>query len=212
MANELPSESIKPDLVSWEQYLRDSAAPRETIDHFLKQPTWSQFDPELGYGLHNSLVPWGINGSRTIETFQSNGARSGFAYASRKPRINSYGNSFTEGNQVSDGETWQEYLAGHFGEPIGNYGIGGHGVYQACRRMLRNEKTEHGAEYIILYVWGDDPARSLLASCARAGPPHLIGSSVCPMAIPGSVYFMATRGRTSRWTRHLGRSSRKKAH
>ena len=36
--------------------------------------------------------------------------------------------------QVSDGETWQEYLAAHLDEPIRNFGMGGYGVYQACRR------------------------------------------------------------------------------
>jgi hypothetical protein len=151
-------------LLSWEQYLRNSAVPRDMIDNFLHRPGWAKFDAELGYILHDSVVPWGLEGTRTLETFQRSGARSGFLHAGRNPRINSYGNSFTECNQVSDGETWQEYLAGHFCEPIGNYGVGGHGVYQAYRRMLREEKTEHGAEYVILYVWGDDPLRSLLRS------------------------------------------------
>jgi hypothetical protein len=63
---------------------------------------------------------------------------------------------------VNDGETWQEYLAGHFGEPIGNYGVGGYGVYQAYRRMLRQKKTDDKAECIIFYIWGDDPTRSLM--------------------------------------------------
>ncbi|MGD0560002.1 MAG: hypothetical protein ABSA93_34165 [Streptosporangiaceae bacterium] len=80
----------------------------------------------------------------------------------RKPRINTYGNSFTECNQVSDGETWQEYLAGHLGKPVGNFGVGGYGLYQAYLRMLRVERTADGAEYVIFYVWGDDPARSIM--------------------------------------------------
>jgi hypothetical protein len=147
---------------SWEQYLRESAASREVIDAFVQRPHWATFDPELGYVLHNSLVPWGVDDSRTIETFGLGGARSRFLYAGRKPRINTYGNSFTECTQVSDGETWQEYLAGHFGEPIGNFGVGGYGVYQAYRRMLRVERTAEGAEYVIFYVWGDDPTRSIM--------------------------------------------------
>lgn len=114
---------------SWEQYLRQSAVPRAVIDAFIQRPHWATFDPELGYVLHNSLVQAGIDGSRTIETFLPSGARSRFVYADRKPRINTYGDSFTEGNQVSDGETWQEYLGGHFGEPIGNCGVGNYGVY-----------------------------------------------------------------------------------
>ena len=53
---------------------------------------------------------------------------------SSRCRINTYGDSFTQGSQVSDGETWQEILAAHMGEPVRNWGIGGHGVYQAYRR------------------------------------------------------------------------------
>jgi hypothetical protein len=147
---------------TWERYLRESAVSRAVIDAFVQRPHWAAFDPELGYVLHNCLVPWGAGGSRTIETFRPDGARSRFLYAGRKPRINTYGDSFTECNQVSDGETWQEYLAGHFGEPVGNYGVGNYGVYQAYRRMLRVERTADGAQYVILYVWGDDPARSIM--------------------------------------------------
>jgi len=147
---------------SWEQYLRAAAVPRELIEAYVQRPHWATFDPELGYVLHNCFVPWGVDNSRTIETFRPDGARTRFLYAGRKPRINTYGDSFTEGNQVSDGETWQEYLAGHFGEPIGNFGVGGHGVYQAYRRMLRVERTADGADCVILYVWGDDPTRSLM--------------------------------------------------
>jgi hypothetical protein len=79
-------------------------------------------------------------------------------------RINTYGNSFTQCHQVNDGETWQEYLAAHLGEPIRNYGMSGFGVYQAYRRMIRNEDTETGAENVIFYIWGDDHSRSLLRS------------------------------------------------
>jgi hypothetical protein len=137
------------------------------IDAFLQRPHWATFDPELGYVLHNSFIKAGVDDSRTIETFRPDGARSRFLYAGRKPRINTYGDSFTEGNQVSDGETWQEYLAGHFGEPIGNFGVGNYGVYQAYRRMLRVERTADGAPYVIFYVWGDDPTRSIM-SCRWA--------------------------------------------
>lgn len=147
---------------SWEQYLLDSAVPRELLDAFVQRPHWAAFDPELGYVLHDSRVPWGIGGSRTTETFGPGGARSRFLYPGVKPRINAYGNSYTECTQVSDAETWQEYLAGHFGEPIGNFGVGGYGVYQAYRRMLRVERTADGAEYVIFYIWGDDPARSVM--------------------------------------------------
>jgi len=83
-------------------------------------------------------------------------------YAGKPCRINTYGDSFTQCHQVSDGETWQEYLAAHLGEPIRNFGMGGYGAYQAYRRMAREERTDHGAKYLIFYIWGDDHIRSLL--------------------------------------------------
>jgi lysophospholipase L1-like esterase len=109
-------------------------------------------------------LPGGIDGSANVGTFQPNGARTAFMYADQKPRINTYGDSFTHGDQVNDGETWQEYLAAHLREPIGNFGVGGYGVYQAYRRMLREEKTDHAAQYLILTICCDDMTRSLFRS------------------------------------------------
>ncbi len=152
----------EPGKLSFEQYLKESAVSRELIDRFLRGPSWAQFDSELGYILGNYLPADGIDGSATLSTVQSNGARTSFMYAGKKCRINTYGDSFTQCHQVSDGETWQEYLAGHLGEPVRNFGMGGYGVYQAYRRMIREERTDHGAEYLIFYLWGDDHIRSLL--------------------------------------------------
>ena len=66
----------------------------------------------------------------------------------------------THCDQVSDGETWQEYLSAHLREPIRNYGVGGYSVYQAYRRMLAVEKR-NSAEYIILNIYDDDHFRNL---------------------------------------------------
>jgi hypothetical protein len=148
-------------------YLRDSAVPREVIDGFLRGPSWARFDAELGYVLGNFLPIDGIEGSATISTARPDGARTSFMYVGRPCRINTYGDSFTQCHQVSDGETWQEYLAAHLGEPIRNFGMGGYGAYQAYRRMIREERTDHGAKYLIFYIWGDDHIRSLLR-CRRA--------------------------------------------
>lgn len=148
--------------VTFEEFLKESAVSREVIGRFLRGPAWAKFDPELGYTLGNYLPSDGMDGSATISTVQANGARTAFMYADRKCRINTYGDSFTQCHQVSDGETWQEYLAAHLGEPIRNFGVGGYGVYQAYRRMLREEHTDHRADCLIFYIWGDDHIRSLL--------------------------------------------------
>ncbi len=151
-----------PEKPTFVEYLRASAVPRDVIETFLHGPSWARFDPELGYVLGNFLPTDGIDGSATISTARPDGARTAFLYIDRPCRINTYGDSFTQCHQVSDGETWQEYLAAHLGEPIRNFGMGGYGAYQAYRRMVREERTDHGAEYLILYIWGDDHIRSLL--------------------------------------------------
>jgi hypothetical protein len=151
--------------VPWERFLRESAVPPGVIERFLDDSAsnWARFDPELGYVLGNSSPRDGIDGTRTISTAgDPTGARTASLYAGRPCRINTYGNSFTLCHQVSDGETWQEYLAGHLGEPVRNFGMGGYGVYQSYRRMVREEQTDHAAENLIFYIWGDDHIRSLL--------------------------------------------------
>ena len=151
-----------PEKPTFVEYLRASAVPPDVIDGFLRGPSWARFDPELGYVLGNDLPTDGIDGSATISTARPDGSRTSFMYAGRPCRINTYGDSFTQCHQVSDGETWQEYLAAHLGEPVRNFGMGGYGAYQAYRRMIREERTDHGAKYLIFYLWGDDHIRSLL--------------------------------------------------
>lgn len=156
------AEEAKSMAPEFPAYVRANVATRSEIGVFLSGKGWAQFDPELGYILGNAMPHDGFEKSATLSTVQANGARTSFMYAGRPCRINTYGDSFTQCHQVNDGETWQEYLAGHLGEPVRNFGMGGYGVYQAYRRMLREEKTTHGAEYLILYLWGDDHVRSLL--------------------------------------------------
>ena len=146
---------------SYREYLRNSAVPKEVLDVFLNENSWAQFDPEVGYILGNHMPHDGIDNSYTISTSMKDGKRTNRIYAERPCRINTYGNSFTQCHQVSDSETWQEYLAGHLGEPIQNFGMGGFGIYQAYRRLLRREKVDKNSKYVILYMWGNDYVRSV---------------------------------------------------
>ena len=153
-------------MINYKQFLAEAAVPRETIDRFLdeSEPTWAQFDPEVGYTLGRFLPHDGLHDSWTISTSLDNGQRTPWLYADQLCRLNTYGDSFTQCHQVSDGETWQEYLAAHLGEPVRNFGMGGFGVNQAYRRMRRVETSDLGAEYVILYIWGDDHCRSVMRS------------------------------------------------
>jgi hypothetical protein len=149
------------DKKSYAKYIRGSVLPIKSIDTFLNEDTWAQFDPEVGYILGNYMPHDGLDNSFTLSTVMDDGKRTNQVYADRPCRINTYGNSFTHCHQVSDSETWQEYLAGHLGEPVQNFGMGGFGVYQAYRRLLRRESVDKDSEYVILYMWGDDYVRSV---------------------------------------------------
>ena len=159
-------------------YLRSITPTREMVDHFAKRHdasvevpqelggimcnnAKSTYDAELGWVLCDGYRGGSVDGSRGFYAYEpQDGARRVANFPERECRIHTYGNSFTHCDQVSDGETWQEYLAAHFQEPIRNYGIGGYSVYQAYRRM-RVTEARHPAEYIILNVWDDDHFRNL---------------------------------------------------
>lgn len=134
---------------------------KEDIDMFLDcDEQIVKFDEELGYLKDDSISKDGINNCGTIYSANKGGERKIINYNKLPCRINTYGNSFTQCAQVSDGETWQEYLAAHFGEPVRNFGIGGYGVYQMYRRMIREEKNQ-GVKYILMNIYTDDHRRSL---------------------------------------------------
>lgn len=139
-------------------FLEQLTYRREEVETLFdrSKPNITKFDPELGWLFINYVIKEGMDGSLTILNIESTGERKRVNYADRPCRLNTYGDSFTQCNQVSDGETWQEKLAAHFGEPIRNFGVGGFGVYQAYRRMLREEATPSAADYIILNICGDD--------------------------------------------------------
>ena len=159
-------------------FLQPHVLKRSTLDQFLdsKAQVWAKFDPELGYLLRNAFVRDGVDGCHTLARYQESGQRQQVNFPDQPCRMNTYGNSFTQGHQVSDGETWQEILAAHFCEPIRNFGVGGFGVYQAYRRLLRNEATDQSAKYLIFNIWGDDHLRSVYAWRWLAFPDNAIES------------------------------------
>lgn len=161
--------------ITTREFLDSSTLAREHIDRFLDAAAHNRnvFDPELGYICKDSVLKDGIDDSHTIYRYGEFGERLTLNFADHPCRINTYGDSFTQCDQVSDGETWQEYLAAHLGEPIRNFGVGGHGVYQAYRRMCREEKTKASAKYLVLNIYSDDHFRSIY----RWRMLHLPGSS-----------------------------------
>jgi hypothetical protein len=157
------------------EYLAQVLPTKEQVDRFVSRELredieennkgWT-YDAEVGWVLKDSCRDDGIDGARTFYSYDANGARTSRCFPDQTARIHTYGNSMTHCDQVSDGETWQEYLGSHIGEPIENYGVGGYSVYQAYRRMRVVEAT-HPAEYIVLNIYNDDHFRNLDALRGR---------------------------------------------
>jgi hypothetical protein len=158
-------------------FLTSIMPTREMVDHFVKphdesveipehltaimcNNAKSTYDSELGWLLCEGTRGGSIDDAKGYYAYEPNGSRRVVNFPDRTCRINTYGNSFTHCDQVSDGETWQEYLAAHVQEPIRNFGVGGYSVYQAYRRMRAVEPVSP-ARYIILNIWDDDHFRNL---------------------------------------------------
>lgn len=130
-----------------------------------QNPSFLEFDPVLGYVMHDHAFHDGMQKTLSTYRFEPHGNhRKLINYADQPCRINTYGDSFTMCAQVSDGETWQEVLAAHIREPIRNFGVGGYGVYQAYHKAMRVEESDLAAEYIILNIWDDDHMRNIDAA------------------------------------------------
>jgi hypothetical protein len=144
-------------------FFSEATLSREEVDRFLDPdvPAWAKFDSELGYLPNDCFVPDNFDGALSEYRYGPLGERLLINHASRHCRINTYGDSFTQCHQVSDGQTWQEGLAAHFGEPIRNFGVGGFGVYQAVRRLYRVEQTDGAAPFVILNIYLDDHYRNI---------------------------------------------------
>ncbi len=159
-------------------YLAGSVWSREDVDYFLDpgRPGWARFDALTGYVPSDIVIRDGVDGACTFNSYEDLGsaatanpshrpvARRMINYRDQDCRVNTYGDSFTQCHQVSDGETWQENLAAHLGEPIRNFGVGGYGVYQALCRMRAIEPASHGTGFVVLNIFDDDHVRNVDAA------------------------------------------------
>ena len=145
------------------QFLEEATLPRALVDRFLDPDAlnWSSHDPVLGFRVKDAFLRYGMYDTYSIFRYGKYGERRTVNYGEMPCRINTYGDSFTMGSQVNDGETWQEILAAHFGEPVRNFGVGAYGVYQAYRRMAREELTDAAAAYVILNIYAADHVRNI---------------------------------------------------
>jgi len=145
------------------EFAQELVYGKQQVNDWLSGKTpFAQYSSEFGWLLNDSLTKDGVDGAACRYTYNNGGqgCRKMINHADQPCRINTYGNSFTQCHQVSDGETWQEVLAAHIGEPMRNFGVGGWSVYQAYLRMLREEEKTPAA-FIVFNIYSDDHYRNL---------------------------------------------------
>jgi hypothetical protein len=125
------------------------------------------YDPELGWdNVPNRVVAQRNSvGNPWTATYDSSGARRSclpIAVASASlPTIDTFGDSFTRGDEVDDGETWQCEIERRTGRHVANYGVGGYDVGQALLKAERHWREETVAPITILGVYAEDLDRVL---------------------------------------------------
>jgi hypothetical protein len=132
-------------------YLETILYTREEVNAWLRGDTGNheKYDGEIGWIPEPGYLNDGVQGCRCEYRYGPSGARRMTSFPGRECRINTYGDSFTHCDQVSDGETWQERLAAHLCEPVQNFGISGNSVYQAYLRIQHEENRTRGGIIIL---------------------------------------------------------------
>jgi hypothetical protein len=155
------------------------ASPNRRLDLFLDErlgnasdASFAEFratayDPELGWDNAPNRVVTQRNsvGNPWTATYDGSGARRSclpVALASASlPVIDTFGDSFTRGDEVNDGETWQCEIERRTGRPVANYGVGGYDIGQALLKAERHWRDGTVAPITILGVYAEDLDRVL---------------------------------------------------
>lgn len=179
-----------PPRVTARDYLSKLVYKKEEIDGWFDRKMYggTKHHPVLGYLFCDGRAGNGLDRSICTYTYAPGGERIMINHVNKPCRINTYGNSFTLCSQVNDGETWQEVLAAHLGEPIRNFGIGGYSVYQAYLRMLLEERTQP-APFIIFNIYSSDHWRNLISW-------RRIAKGVWRSALMGTVPYLKGNPKT----------------
>jgi hypothetical protein len=137
------------------EYVETVLYTHQEVDQWIAGNTANheKYDGEIGWIPQPGFANNGIHGCTCEYSYEPCGARRMTAFAGRECRINTYGDSFTHCDQVSDGESWQERLASHLCEPVRNFGVSGNTLYQAYIRMKR-EEARTPAKYLIFNPHG----------------------------------------------------------
>jgi hypothetical protein len=129
----------------------------------------AEFDQQLGWvprrGFHGTQNVW-----HTQVTITDDGLRSSDnAGEEAGPPVLAVGDSYTFGDEVSDGESWPAQLGQMLHRPVVNGGVFGYGLDQAVLRAERLVGKVH-PEWVVLSFIPDDVVRCELKVSGAAKP------------------------------------------
>ncbi|UCC15062.1 MAG: hypothetical protein JSW21_03690 [Gammaproteobacteria bacterium] len=123
---------------------------------------WAHRDELLGWDRapFESRQATNSAGEKYSTTFSSDGAR-------MDPKdhdatlIATYGDSFTEGAEVNNDETWQVYLENLTGHDVKNFGVLGYGIGQSFLKLKRHLEDGRVAPITMLVIYSNDLRRAV---------------------------------------------------
>lgn len=131
---------------------------------------WYELQQDTRYFVLDPSLGWCVGPDADVGGGYSSDSRgvrraSGRSYADDPPpgivRIVTVGDSFTHGDEVRDGETWQAGLERlDPGLEVLNLGVGGYGTDQAFLRWRRDGRVRRG-HVSVLGIWPEDICRNL---------------------------------------------------
>ena len=119
-----------------------------------------RYDGELGWISAAGRFRHAFDGALCEYGLDDNQARRMIHAYAAPCRVSAFGDSFTYGDQVNDGETYPERLAANINEPIRNFGVSNYSVYQTYLRMVR-EQQHDSTKYILFGIYLDDHVRNI---------------------------------------------------
>jgi hypothetical protein len=177
----------------------------------------AHYDPVLGWDLQPSLQREETNSAGRPYTVRTNADRSRVdRIHTEKPRILVYGDSFAQGIEVNDDETWASLLETELHQDVRNFGVHGYSPLQAVLRYQRHVEGGLAPALAILTVYEENADRLVNANRFFIGRMmHPLSFSPCLEPTRGTVRFhgnvLHTNFNDSFDRRHLRNAVRRSA-